>query len=170
MLCLIATNLYAAGQAGAEATKQPTSARIIPPSGSKADGSEVGNVRVTYTDGTKDLWTTKGNCSLPQVSQNGTVGWTVNGPERKVNASYTMRPNDTLVLCWKGKVIAQIKSAKAFIEKWDFIERGKLVLLTRASHGPADIELHDAATGKLIDSVKAYSDNLPEWAKPYKDN
>ena len=89
------------------------------------------------------------------------MGWTVNGSESKVNASYTMRPNDTLVLCRKGKVIAQIKSAKAFIEKWDFIEGGgKLVLLTRASHGPADIKLHDAATGKLVDSVKAYSDNI----------
>jgi hypothetical protein len=34
------------------------------------------------------------------------------------------------------------------------------------SHGPADIELHDTATGKLIQSVRAYAKNLPEWAKP----
>jgi hypothetical protein len=36
--------------------------------------------------------------------------------------------------------------------------------MTRGSHGPADIELHDTATGKLIKSVRAYAENLPEWA------
>ena len=29
------------------------------------------------------------------------------------------------------------------------------------SHGPADVELHDTATGRLIQSVRAYSENLP---------
>jgi len=81
-----------------------------------------------------------------------------------------MRPNGILVLCRKGKVLATIKSAKNYIEKWGFYENGsQLVLLTRGSHGPADIELHDTTTGKLIASAKESAENLPEWAKPYAD-
>jgi hypothetical protein len=81
-----------------------------------------------------------------------------------------MRPNGTLVLCRQGKVIAQIKSGKVYIEKWDFsADGGQLLLVTRGSHGPADIELHDAATGKLIESVKATGGPVPEWAKPYEN-
>jgi len=94
----------------------------------------------------------------------------VHGPETQINSADTMRPNGILVLCRKGKVLATIKSAKNYIEKWGFYENGsQLVLLTRGSHGPADIELHDTTTGKLIASAKESAENLPEWAKPYAD-
>lgn len=160
------------GQSGAENTKQPISAEILPATAGKADANPnpIGNVQVTYADGTKDLWTTKGNCSLALVRADGTVGWTVHGPEVPINSADKMRPNGTLVLCRRGKVIAQIKSGKAYIEQWAFQANGsQLVLLTRGSHGPAEIELHDATTGKLIASVGASAGNLPEWAKPYAD-
>jgi hypothetical protein len=162
--------LFAGDQRGAERTKQPVAAEILVASTANADDSAIGNVQVTYADGTKDLWTTKGNCSLPRVAPDGTVGWTVNGPEIPVNSADTMRPNGTLVLCRKGKVLASIRSGRGFIEKWAFYANGsQLILVTRASHGPADIELHDTTTGKLIASVKAYAENLPEWARPYAD-
>ena len=159
-------------QSGAENTKQPVSAEILVANAGKADANPnpIGNVQVTYADGTKDLWTTKGNCSLALVRADGTVGWTVHGPETQINSADKMRPNGTLILCLRGKVIAQIKSAKNYIEKWAFYGDGsQLVLVTRGSHGPADIELHDTTTGKLIASVKEAAENLPEWAKPYAD-
>ena len=112
-------SLRAADQRGAENTKRPASVEIVSANAAKAsphpigNPDPIGNVQVTYADGTKDLWTTKGNCSLAHVGSNGTVGWTVNGP--------------------------------------------------------ADIELHDADTGKLIESVQAFGGNLPTWAKPYED-
>jgi hypothetical protein len=161
----MAGTLFAADQTGAERTKQPVSAEILAAIGAKADDPTIGNVQVTYADGSKDLWTTKGNCSLARVAPDGTVGWTVNGAEIPVNSADTMRPNGTLVLCRKGKVIASVKSGKGFIENWAFYANGRqFVLVTRGSHGPADIELHDTTTGKLIASVKAYGENLPEWA------
>jgi hypothetical protein len=169
-------SLRAADQRGAENTKRPASVEIVSANAAKAsphpigNPDPIGNVQVTYADGTKDLWTTKGNCSLAHVGSNGTVGWTVNGPEVQINSADWMRPNGTLVLCRRGKVIAQIKSGKGFIEQWQFVENGRqLVLLTRGAHGPADIELHDADTGKLIKSVQAFGGNLPTWAKPYED-
>jgi hypothetical protein len=164
-----AGTLFAGDQTDAERTKQPVAVAILVAGAATADGP-VGNVQVTYADGTKDLWTTKGNCSLAGVAPDGTVGWTVNGSEIRVNSADMMRPNRTLILCRKGKVLASIKSGRAFIEKWAFSANGsQLVLVTRGSHGPADIELHDTATGRLIQSVRAYAENLPEWARPYAE-
>jgi hypothetical protein len=99
-----AGTLVAGDQRGAEGTKQPVAVAIPGAGTATADDSAVGNVQVTYADGTKDRWTTKGNCSLARVAPDGTVGWTVNGPEIPVNSADMMRPNGTLVLCRKGKV------------------------------------------------------------------
>ncbi len=162
--------LCAADQKGAEATKKPVSADIVVPKGTKPDDEQIGNVRVKYEDSTKDLWTTKFNCSLPRVAPDGTVGWTVHEDAKKIAASYTVRPNGTLVLCRQGKVFATIKSGRGFVEEWQFIDKGAhLVLVTRGAHGPADIELHDVANGKLLKSVKPTDEHLPTWAKPYED-
>jgi hypothetical protein len=127
-------------------------------------------VLVTFADGAKERWTTTGDCSMARVASDGTVGWTVNGAAIKVNSADSMRPNNTLVLCRKGKVISKIRSALPFIEEWKFTDDGQqLILVTRGSHGAADVELHDVASGKLIESVKAFRDDLPVWAKPFKE-
>jgi hypothetical protein len=164
-----AGTLFAGDQRDAERTKQPVAVAILVAGAATAD-DPIGNVQVTYADGTTDLWTTKGNCSLAHVAPDGTVGWTVNGSEIRVNSADMMRPNGTLVVCRKGKILASIRSGRAFIEKWAFNANGsQLVLVTRDSHGPADVELHDTATGKLIQSVRAYAENLPDWARPYAE-
>ncbi len=61
---------------GAERTKLPVQASIVR---NKALGPEykIGNVIVTYSDGTTDLWTLKGNCAEPKISTMGSVGWEV---------------------------------------------------------------------------------------------
>jgi hypothetical protein len=166
---LIVCGVLASEHSSADVAKKAVSVKIILSSASRADGSEMGNVQVTYDDGTKAHWTTKGNCSLARIAPDGTVGWTVSGPASRYSAR-GLRSNDTLVLCRKGKDVAIITSALAFIEEWNFINEGRmLVLRTRAAHGPSDIELHSVHSGKLLDSVKGYSDKLPIWAKPYKD-
>jgi hypothetical protein len=107
--------------------KPPASVEIVAANAAKTsphpigNPDPIGNVPVTYADGTRDLWTTKGNCSLAHVGSDGTVGWTANGSAVKINSADWMRPNGTLVLCRLGKVIAQIKSGKGFIEQWQFI-------------------------------------------------
>lgn len=158
-----------ADQSGAEKTKRVTSAEIVGKATAE-NAEKIGNVEVTYADGTKDRWTTKGDAGLALVSPNGTVGWTVYAPEAKVAASYKVRPNGTLVICRQGQVLCRIKSGLPFIEEWRFLDDGKQVALkTRAAHGPASLELHETKTGQLLSAVKAADDKLPAWAEPYRE-
>src|SRR6202035_4758654 len=87
-----AGTLFAGDQRGTENTKHPVSAEILAANAAKASShpinnpDPIGNVQVTYADGTKDLWTTKGDCSLARVGSDGTVGWTVNGSEVRIKS------------------------------------------------------------------------------------
>lgn len=158
------------GQTGAEKTKAPVSA-MIKPSGRQTESfpQPIGNVIVTYADGGKDAWTTKGNCSLARVAADGSVGWTVHEPERPAaSASYTIRPNGTLVVCRRGEVVAKLRSSLGFIEEWDFWDGGKSVRLrTRRLHGPGTLELHDVATGRLVASIPEDQWQSQPWASVF---
>jgi hypothetical protein len=158
----------AADQTGAERHQKVVAVQIVKPGEKGSDG--IGNVQVTYADGTKDMWTTKGNCSRAKAAPDGTVGWTVHGELARVNSQESMRPNPELVICRQGKVLARIQAALPFIEEWKFLEGGSYVVMRcRGAHGPANIELHDTASGKLINTVKAYEEKLPAWARSLKD-
>src|SRR5580693_10627525 len=95
-------SLHATDQRGAENRKPPASVEIVAANAAKTsphpigNPDPIGNVPVTYADGTRDLWTTKGNCSLAHVGSDGTVGWTANGSAVKINSADWMRPNGTL--------------------------------------------------------------------------
>lgn len=162
-------SVLAADQSGAEKTKRVTSVAIV--GNATAENAEkIGNVEVTYADGTKDHWTTKGDAGLALLSPDGTVGWTVYAPETKAAASYKMRPNTTLIICRRGQVLCRIKATLPFIEEWRFLDDGKKVALkTRAAHGPASLELHETKTGQLLAAVKAADTKLPKWAEPYRE-
>ena len=161
--------VHAGDQAGAEKTKVPVRAAVV--DAKQWNEQPVGNIEVGYADGTRDRWTTKGSCGQPHVAADGTVGWTVFEPERPAEtASYNIRPNDTLVICPKGKVICRAKSALGFIEEWGFLKDGKrFVVKSRALHGPATVELMETETGKVVEVVKASADKLPAWAAPYHE-
>ena len=171
LLFLSAPFLY--GQMkGAEKTKLPVRAAILrnkslPPT------YEIGNVIVTYSDGTTDIWTLKGNCAEPKISPKGAVGWEVYKlkPEEKTLASYNgLYINDRLNVCDHGKIVANFQSAKGFIEGWDFTKDGEhLVIKSRGAHGPATIELFSLGDGLAAQSVQAYEKNLPDWAAPFAD-
>jgi hypothetical protein len=103
-------------------------------------------------------------------SSDGTVGWTVYASETKVAASYTMRPNNSVVICRQGKVLCRPKTILPFIEEWRFLDNGKqFAVKTRAAHGPATLELHETKTGQLLSAVKAADAKLPKWAEPYRE-
>ena len=148
----------AADQTGAEKVKLPVKDAV------KWNGESVGNIQVTYADGTKDQWTTKGGCGLARVAADGTVGWNVfEGERRARSASYNIRPHSTIVLC-------RVQAALGFVEEWNFTKDGKrFVVKSRALHGPATIELRETDTGKVVQSVQASDANVPAWAAPYRE-
>jgi outer membrane lipoprotein-sorting protein len=162
-------SMLAADQSGAEKSKSVASVEVVG-TASAENAEKIGNVEVTYADGTKDRWTTKGDAGLALVASDGTVGWTVYAPETKIAASYKVRPNNTLVICRQGKVLCRAKTALPFIEEWRFVDDGKqFAVKTRAAHGPATLELHETKTGKLLATAKAADDQLPKWAEPYRE-
>ena len=172
-LLLLLSAPFLDGQSqGAEKTKLPVRASIT---GTRSLGPEykVGNVRVTYSDGTTDLWTFKGNCAEPKVSTKGSVGWEVYelGADGKTLAAYNgLYINNHVRVCDHGKVVANLESAKGFIEGWDFTLDGeRLVIKSRGAHGPATIELFALRDGLATEAVQAYEKNLPDWAAPYAD-
>jgi hypothetical protein len=68
-------------------------------------------------------------------------------------------------------MVAEIKSAKGFIEGWDFTKDGeRLVIKSRGAHGPATIELFAIRSGPPAQSVQAYEKDLPDWAQPFADH
>src|SRR6202795_3011860 len=157
---------------GAEKTKLPVQASI---DRNKSLGREykIGNVIVTYSDGTTDLWTLKGNCAEPKVSTKGSVGWEVYklDADGKTLARYDgLYINDHVNVCDHGRVVANLKSAKGFIEGWDFTKDGeRLVIKSRGTHGSATIELFPIRSGPPAKQVQANEKDLPDWAKPFAD-
>jgi hypothetical protein len=157
---------------GAEKVKEPVQARIEPKH--RTDPSfVVGDVIVTYRDGTTDFWTLKGNCMDPKVSAQGQVGWVLcefaaDGKSLKLNDNVPI--GSQLVICYRGKVIAKLRAAKPFIEEWAFSDDDQHVIVkSRAAHGPASIELFGLHSGPAEASVAAFEQNLPDWARPFRD-
>jgi hypothetical protein len=157
---------------GAEKVKEPVQARIEPKH--RTDPRfVVGDVIVTYKDGTKDPWTLRGNCMDPKVSHQGQVGWVVcelaaDGKSLKLNGSVPI--GNQVVVSYRGNVIAKLRAAKPFIEEWAFSDDGRhIVVKSRAAHGPAIIELFGLHNGPAEASVAAFEENLPDWAQPFRD-
>jgi hypothetical protein len=162
-----------AGNEGAEKTKRPVSARIEAMH-KVGIGDPIGNVIVKYADGTEDQWTVKGNCSNPKVSPSGVVGWIVyslskDGESIKLYGDLPV--NGKISICEKGNVLATVSTTKAFIEQWGFAADGRhFVAKSRGAHGPASIQLFAFKNGPAEAAVEAYSEDLPDWARSYKDD
>jgi hypothetical protein len=172
LLLLQFTPLVYGQNEGAEKLKLPVQAAIVRNQSLRPE-DEIGNVIVTYADGTTDSWTLKGNCAEPKVSAKGVVAWEVykleaNGKTlSRYNGLYI---NDHVAVCDHGKVIANLESAKGFIEAWDFTKDGeRVVIKSRGAHGSATIELFPLHNGPPEASVQAYEKNLPEWAAAFAD-
>lgn len=171
LLLLLASGVYGQKE-GAEKTQTPVHAAIARNNSLPAQ-YKLGNVIVTYSDGTTDIWTLKGNCAEPKISIKGVVGWEVYklNADGKTLASYNgIYINDHVIVCDHGRVVASLASAKAFIEDWDFTENGEcLVIKSRGAHGAATIELFALRNGPPLNSVQAYEKSMPSWAAPFAD-
>jgi hypothetical protein len=172
LLFLLSATLLAGQNEGAEKTKLPLRASIVRNDSLPAE-AQIGNVVVTYTDGSSDTWTLKGNCAEAKVSTKGSVGWEVyklNADGKTLERYNGLYINDQVNVCDHGKVVANLKSAKGFIEGWDFTKDGEhLVIKSRGAHGPASIELFSLRTGLAMESVQAFDKHLPDWAAPFGD-
>jgi hypothetical protein len=170
-LCLwLASQVSGTAQnVGAERYKIPVQATVQPKH--NLDSGPVGNVLVTYADGTTDFWTQKGNCELPRVSSQGAVGWVV--CETQPNSSSLklydgLAIGSSLVVNFRGRIIASLRPAKPFIEDWAFETDGRhVVVKSRPAHGVALIERFGLHDGPPEAEVEAYQKGLPDWAQAF---
>jgi len=131
----------------------------------------VGNVVVTYADGTIDLWTLKGNCKLPKVSSEGAVGWVVcemqsNSGSLKLYDGLAI--GSSLTVNFRGRIVANLRAAKPFIEDWAFDTDGRhAIVKSRLAHGTAVIERFGLHDGPPEAAVEAYQEGLPDWAQAF---
>lgn len=71
-----------------------------------------------------------------------------------------------------NQVIVRIKSALPNVEKTQFINEKRLIVVkSRGNHGPASVELFDTRTGVLRDKILAFAikGGRPTWAAGFAD-
>jgi hypothetical protein len=69
----------------------------------------------------------------------------------------------------RGEALAiEVSSDRPFIEAWGFAPEG-VVVKSRATHGPATIELYSLADGRRLESVDAWRPDPPSWAAPFAE-
>jgi hypothetical protein len=149
----------------------PESVTIIGvPRERRAYGTHIGNIRVQFTDGHSEVWTSLGRCMHAQISPSGLVGWTWFS-----DRNYYQEPvNRTLRVRFLS---GRIKDFEAypngpFIEQWAFADADSAVVIkSRGRHGPAYYVKYDLHTGKLIETVgiSTPKEQLPKWAQPVAD-
>jgi hypothetical protein len=152
------------------ATPKPMSVSIIDvPSERRDYGTNIGNIKVRFSDGHSEVWTSFGKCMYAAVSATGLVGWT-----RYTFRNYWGEPVNSILRV--RFVSGRIKDFEAaangpFIEKWDFADNDSAVIIkSRGRHGPAYYGKYSLRTGKLTESVGIVpNDQLPKWAQPYAD-
>ncbi len=77
-----------------------------------------------------------------------------------------------LIISKGKKDVATIHTAAPVLEEWGFANGGNsIVTKSRASHGPATLELWDCATGTMSDKIMAFAvkDRQPSWAADYAE-
>jgi hypothetical protein len=124
---------------------------------------EVGDVYVTWDNRKREALTSGAHAEMARLGPGGLIAWTWS----KVRYQ-GLWVNEHIRVQKGKKLLFEAKSAKPFIEDFDFIKEG-LVAKSRAMHGPAAIELYSLTDGKLIATNRAYGDDLPAWAKPYAE-
>ena len=145
---------------------RPTVARIlVVRSESNADWRPVGNISVKFSDGHREIWTTKGHCLLPKVSKSGLVGWT-HAIEQHSRGGWM---NQELRIARDGRIIGRFHADRAFVDLWDFTDNDTCVVVRGINeYGPYWIQKYRIATGELV-AEGSGNNHVPEWAKPYAD-
>jgi hypothetical protein len=162
--------VLAATPVAVTATPKPESVFIIDvPSERRDYGSNIGNIKVRFSDGDSEVWTSLSTCMYAQVSPTGLVGWTLytsrNDYGRPVNSILRVRflSGDTKDF-----------ETYPYIEQWGFADDDSAVIIkARGGHAdaPAYYVKYSLGTGKLLENVDFCTpyDQLPKWALPYAD-
>ena len=141
------------------------------------EGREIGNVKVTFSDGHTEVLTHTGDCYNAKVSPKGNVGWirvrkteSVPGPRRRIQTG-----KDSLVVRLAAGTTKKFPpfGENICIMDWRFADDGKtLIIKSMGHHGPSSYVQYDLASGKVIDSrgpgYTPYTE-LPPWAKLLAD-
>jgi len=140
------------------------------------ESREIGNVKVTFSDGHTEVLTHTGDCYDAKVSPKGNVGWirvgkteSVPGPRRTIQTG-----KDSLVVRLPDGATKKFPpfGENVFISNWRFADDGKtLIIKSMGHHGPSSYVQYDLASGKVIDSRAGYTPyaELPPWAKLLAD-
>jgi hypothetical protein len=154
--------------AGAPAVRPTTVTIIDVPSERRDYGTNIGNIKVRYSDGHFETWTSLGRCMDAHVSPTGLVGWT----RYTARNHYGEPVNDILRVRFLSGRIKDFQHGP-FIEEWAFVDSDSAVVIkSRGRHGPATYIKYSLSTGKVIDAVgrSATYDSMPAWAKPFADD
>ncbi|HZQ18308.1 MAG TPA: hypothetical protein VFA90_06270 [Terriglobales bacterium] len=171
LLCVVA----AAFGATVPQKAKPISASVVAvPSTFDSFMIQTGNIRVTFSDGHSELLTTDGNCTSPQISDNGLIGWIWVDKSKVDLAAMNREGRDTVVIQLpnNGRKEFAPNAAGPFIGRWSFVDGGRAVAIQSSGyHGPSLYIEYDVSTGKVIDHVDQYVpyDQLPSWAKQISD-
>jgi hypothetical protein len=146
----------------------------------RPDGRELGNVKVTFSDGHTEVLTHTGDCYNAKLSSKGNVGWIRVGKSEKVPGPRRMIQvgNDSLVVRFPDGTIKKFAPVSGKVDvgdwrgimDWRFGDDDKtLIVRSMGHHGPSSYVQYDLASGKMIDSrgpgYTPYAE-LPVWAKP----
>ena len=164
---LAALGMATAAEADA---RRPVSAKIIPTKEQAVGphGSVSGNVQVTFSDNTKEIWTKKSHCQFPLVSRDGSlVGWS-HGEILKVQSSSLggqfLGSNKLRVM--RGEKVAADFTVATPIRHWRFSPDLKFVyIVDQGLHGPTTLSRGEIATGKIVESHNSFAEKLPAWAR-----
>jgi hypothetical protein len=150
-----------------EGDGKPESVSIIDvPSQRRDYGSNIGNIKVRFSDGHSEVWTSLGRCIYAYVSPTGLVGWT-----RYTSRNDYAKPVNSILRV--RFLSGRIKDFEAYpyIEEWGFADNDSAVIIkARGRDAPAYYVKYSLGTGKLVESVACTpKDQLPKWAQPYAD-
>ncbi len=173
LLTVLFATLFICSVQAAE-PRRPVSAKIIPTKeqAEGAHGSESGNVQVTFSDGSKEMWTKKSHGQFPQVSSDGSlVGWS-HGEILKVQSSSMggefLGSNKLRIM--RGEKVAANFTVDTPVRKWKFSPDLKFAyIVDQGLHGPETISRGDITTGKIVERHNSMDEKLPAWAKTMVD-
>jgi hypothetical protein len=160
-------------QADQQSTAKDVSIIVVPRPG----GREIGNVKVTFSDGHTEVLTHTGDCYNAKVSPNGNVGWIRVGKSERVPSPRRMiqTGKDSLVVRLPDGTTKKFPpfGENVNIMNWKFADDDKAVIVrSMGHHGPSSYVQYDLASGKVIDSrgpgYTPYA-KLPPWAKLLAD-
>jgi hypothetical protein len=128
---------------------------------------EIGNVKVTFSDGHTEVLTHTGDCYDAKLSPKGNVGWIRVGKGERAKNSVVVRLPDGATKNFPPF------GENVFISDWRLADDGKtLIIKSMGHHGPSSYAQYDLASGKVIDSrgpgYTPYA-KLPPWAKLVAD-